>query len=288
VIDERPNASAGTLLYRLVGYISGPALTWTTIEWLQRASSGTNANRTRFKRMDALPNWPRNRLLLALPARNLKRLMPELEHIRCQREQILMDADSSLDHVFFPDSGVVSVVAVYADGRIIEMATIGREGCAGVQAVLGATSSSAKLLVQIPGSAVKMSRAAFTRAMESMPSFRGLMYGYVQAFLDQVMVSVACNGAHDLKERLARWLLMMRDRTDEDALPITQDLLAEMLGVQRPTITNAIGELERAGLIERGRQQVTILDRQGLIEASCECYQLVRARVAFHLPKTYT
>src|ERR1700720_1141884 len=94
--------------------------------------------------MNALSNWPRNRLLLALPAGNLKRLMPELEHIRCQREQVLMDADSSLDHVFFPDSGVVSAVAVYADGSIIEMATIGREGCAGVQAVFGARSSSVR------------------------------------------------------------------------------------------------------------------------------------------------
>ena len=133
-----------------------------------------------------------------------------------------------------------------------------------------------------------MSRAAFTRAMKSMPAFRGLMSAYVQAFLEQVMVSVACNGAHSLKERLARWLLMMRDRGDEDALPITQSLLAEMLGVQRPSITNAIRELERAGLIEPGRRQVSILDRQGLTKASCECYQLVRERVAFHLPKTYT
>ena len=120
-----------------------------------------------------------------------------------------------------------------------------------------------------------------------MPSFRDLMYAYVHAFLEQVMVSVACNGAHSLKERLARWLLMMRDRSDEDELPITQDLLAEMLGVQRPTITNAARELEHEGLIERGRRQVTILDRPGLTKASCECYQLGRARFAFHLPKTF-
>jgi CRP-like cAMP-binding protein len=123
--------------------------------------------------MNALSNWSRNRLLLALPARNLRQLMPELEHIRCQSEQVLMDADSSLDHVFFPDSGVVSVVAVYADGNIIEMATIGREGFTGVQAVFGAKKSSARLLVQIPGSAAKMSHAAFTRAI--MPSFRNLV-----------------------------------------------------------------------------------------------------------------
>src|SRR6202795_1194359 len=103
-------------------------------------------------------NWPRNRLLLAMPSRELKRLMPELEHIRCQREQVLMDADSSLDHVFFPDSGVVSVVAVYANGSVIEMATIGREGCTGMQAALGAKSSSARLLVQIPGTAARMPR----------------------------------------------------------------------------------------------------------------------------------
>ena len=232
-------------------------------------------------------NWPHNRLLLALSSSDLQQLMRELEQIHCEREQILTDADSSLDHVFFPDSGVVSAVAVYADGSIIEMATIGREGCTGTQAVFGAKSSSVRLLVQISGSATKMSRAAFARAMESMPSFRNLMSAYVHAFLEQVMVSVACNGAHSLKQRLARWLLMMRDRSDEDALPITQNLLAEMLGVQRPTITNAAAELERAGLIERGRQQVAILDRQGLLKASCECYQLVRERVAFHLPKTY-
>jgi CRP-like cAMP-binding protein len=237
--------------------------------------------------MNESSSWPRNRLLLALPTRNLKRLMPELEHIRCEREQILMDADGSIDHVFYPDSGVVSVLAVYADGDVIEMATIGREGCTNVQAVFGAKTSSVQLLVQIPGSAAKMSRAAFMRAMHSMPSFRSLMYAYVHAFLEQVMVSVACNGAHSLKERLARWLLMMRDRSDDDALAITQDLLAEMLGVQRPTITHAVRELERAGLIEHGRRQITITDRQGLIEASCECYQLVRARVAAHLPKTY-
>ena len=237
--------------------------------------------------MSASSEWPRNRLLLALPARNLKRIMPDLENIRCQRAQVLMDADNSLDHVFFPDSGVVSVLAVYADGSIIEMATIGREGCTAVQAVFGAKSSSAQFLVQIPGSAAKMPRAAFTRAMQSMPSFQSLMFAYVHAFLEQVMVSVACNGAHSLKQRLARWLLMMRDRGDDDALPITQNLLAEMLGVQRPTITNAAEELERVGLIERGRRHVTIRDRQGLTEASCECYKLVRARVAFHLPKTY-
>ena len=189
--------------------------------------------------MAAPATWPRNRLLLALPSRNLKRLMPELERIRCAPEQVLLDADNSLDHVFFPDSGVVSVVAVYSDGSIIEMATIGREGSTGAQAILGAKRSSARLFVQVPGTAAKMSRATFSRAMTSMPSFRHLMYAHLHAFLEQVLVSAACNGAHNVKERLARWLLMMRDRGDDDTLPVSQNLLAAMLGVQRPTITNA-------------------------------------------------
>ena len=185
--------------------------------------------------MNALSSWPRNRLLLALPSLNLGQLMPDLERIHCEREQVLIDADSPLDHIFFPDSGVGSAVAVYADGSIIEMATIGREGCTGVQAIVGAERSSVRLLVQIPGSAAKMPRAAFTQAMASMPSFRTLMYAYLQAFLQQILVSVACNGTHSVKQRLARWLLMMRDRSDDDTLQITQNLLAEMLDVQRPT-----------------------------------------------------
>jgi CRP-like cAMP-binding protein len=235
--------------------------------------------------MDSLP---RNRLLLALPSRNLRRLLPDVEHIHCQREQILLEADGQLDHIYFPDNGVISVLAVYADGSAIEMATIGREGCTGVQAIFGAKISSMRFFVQIPGSAAKMSRPVFMRAMASIPSFRTLMNAYVQAFLEQVMVSVACNGAHRLKQRLARWLLMMRDRSDDDALPVSQNLLAEMLGVQRPSITNAISELERSGFITFSRQQIMIRDRKGLTEASCECYQLVRQRITFHLPKTYT
>lgn len=237
--------------------------------------------------MRATTNEISNRLLLALPPGDLQRLLPELGQIPCQLEQILSDADSSLDAIFFPDRGVISVVAVYDDGGIIEMATIGREGCTGFQAAFGAKRSSVRFLVQAPGKATKMSRAAFTRAMESVPSFRNVILAYVQAFQEQVLVSGACNGAHSVKERLARWLLMMRDRDDDDTLQITQKLLAEMLGVHRPTITNVVGELERGGLIATGRSQVTILDRPGLEEEACECYRLVRTRTAFHLPKTY-
>ncbi|MDQ8698419.1 Crp/Fnr family transcriptional regulator [Hyphomicrobium sp. LHD-15] len=237
--------------------------------------------------MTALHDWPRNRLLLALPSRIRGQLLPSLEPIKCEREQVLMDADSALDHVYFPDSGVISVVAVYPDGAIIEMATIGREGGTGFQAVFGAKTSSARLLVQLPGTAAKMPRSVFVNAMDTIPAFRTLMYCHVHAFLEQVMISAGCNGAHNLTQRLARWLLMMRDRADDDTMLLTQDLLAEMLGVQRPSITNAMHGLLKAGLIDSGRKRVTILDRDGLMRVSCECYSLTRTRIAQHLPKTY-
>ena len=179
-------------------------------------------------------NLTRNRLLLALPARDLKRIAPELERIPRRRGQVLLDADSSLDAVFFPDSGVVSALAIYADGSLLL-----RWPRSAGRAVRACKPSSAGFFVQIPGSAVKMPRAAFARALQSVPSFQSMTNAYVQAFLEQVLVSVACNGA-----------LMMRDRSDDDVLPITQSLLAEMLGAQRPSITNVARELENAGLIE--------------------------------------
>lgn len=229
----------------------------------------------------------RNRLLLALPRSSLELVVPELQQIPCERAQVLLDVEDAVDRVIFPDAGVISIVAVYTDGSMIEMATIGREGCAPVNAILGARVCSARLIVQIPGRATMMRRAAFMQAMRSMPAFRNIMLAYVQAFLEQIQVSVACNGSHDLKSRLARWLLMMRDRSDGDVLEITQDLLGEVLGVQRPSVTNAARELEQAGLIERGRRRMIIRDRGGLLQESCECYRLIREHTAANLPKTY-
>ena len=192
---------------------------------------------------------PRNRLFSALPQAQLHRLRPVLDDVACERDQVLIDADHALDQVYFPESAVVSLSTVSEDGTTGDMASIGREGCTGVQAVLGAKVSSIRLLTQIPGTALRMSRHAFTSAMTSLPSFKVLMFDYAQAFLDQALVSGACNAAHRLDQRLARWLLTTRDRSDSDTLPVTQPLLAEMLGVRRPTITNALGEFERAGRV---------------------------------------
>jgi len=157
---------------------------------------------------------PRNRLFLALPPDHLRRLRPALDFVPCTRDQVLIDADHALDQVYFPETSVVSLSTVFADGTAVDMATIGREGCTGVQAVLGAKVSSVRLLTQIPGTAMRMSRRAFAWAMNSLPSFKSLMYDYAQAFLDQALVSGACNAAHRLDQRLARWLLTTRDRSD--------------------------------------------------------------------------
>jgi CRP-like cAMP-binding protein len=213
--------------------------------------------------------------------------MPDLEQVPCRVGEVLIEADTRIHHIFFPDNCIISVVAVYSNGDIIEMATIGREGATGFQAVFDIKISAVRFLVQVPGSATRLPRSAFMRAMASMPSFRKLMFAYVPALLQQVLVSVACNGRHSLKQRLARWLLAMRDRVDGDTLFITQDLLADMLGVYRPSITHVVRELELAGVIARARREITILDRDGLIRESCECYRLVRQRVALYLPKTY-
>lgn len=209
------------------------------------------------------------------------------EHVECNYRDILIEADATLDRVYFPESGVISILAVYADGRSMEMATIGREGSTAIQAVFGARSSSFRLLVQVPGEALCMKRADFDLAMAQSEAFRQLMYAHSHAFLEQVLVSGACNGAHTIRQRLARWLLMMWDRHDADTLPVTQDLMAEMLGVQRPTVTNAARLLHDEGMIKLERKRVSLLDREALGRVSCECYHQVRSRTANLLPKTY-
>ena len=183
-----------------------------------------------------------NRLLIALSSRNLKQIMLEMEHIRCEHGQCLIDVDEPLDDVYFPGSCVISLLAVYADGSSIEMATIGREGCTAVQAVLGAETSLFGSSFSSPAVRQRCRARPSIGPWRRCRPFETSCSPTPQAFLEQVLVSVACNGAHSLKQRLARWLLTMRDRSDDDTLQITQNLLAEMLGVHRPTITNAARE----------------------------------------------
>jgi len=229
-----------------------------------------------------------NRLLLGLPRRELEQLKPRLERVSLGYKDILVDDEASLDHVYFPNSGVVSVIGVYSTGETAELASIGREGTTGFQEILGARASGTRLLVQIEGTAMRLRRSAYDRAVKELPGFRDLMYTYLHAFLQQLMLAGACNGTHSVNQRLARWLLMMHDRSNGDTLPITQDLIAEMLGVHRPTATKALGLLDDAGVIRAGRGRIDIVNRDGLTGHACECYLLIRTRTANLLPKTYS
>jgi len=219
-----------------------------------------------------------NRLILALPSSALEHLTRNLDTVECRRGQVLVDPDTTIEGVFFPDAGLISVAAVYDGGKIGEVTVIGREGCTGVDAILGADRSCVRMQVQIPGTAARMPLQGFLEAMESLPEFRAVMYAYAQVYIDELMLSVACRSAHSLLQRLARWLLMIRDACDADDLPVSQQQLAALLGVHRPSITNAARELEKMGLIARGVRQMTVRDRVALTHAACECYTRMRAR----------
>jgi CRP-like cAMP-binding protein len=229
-----------------------------------------------------------NRLLAALPGEELERLRLDLEDVKLETGAILTDAEQPLSHVYFPHDSVVSLVSLMDDGRVAETATIGREGVAGFEAMLHGETAYNRQTVQVTGRA---SRVEFERMVDLVAELRHLrlvMSCYVQAFVAQVLQSVACIGLHSVDVRCGRWLLMTHDRVGKDSFPLTQEFLAEMLGVHRPTVTVAARMLQQAGLIRYSRGVVTILDRAGLEHAACECYGIVRRRFERLLPLTFT
>lgn len=219
---------------------------------------------------------PRNHLLAALPAAAWEQVRPHLQEASLAAGQVLVEADEPFARLYFPTMGVISNVATFADGPTAEMATVGREGMAGVEVVLGSPTALSRHLVQVPGLALAVRHDAFRRLAEDIPAFRRLLLAYAQAFLAQVLQSVACNGVHSVEQRAARWLLMTRDRSEGDRFPLTQEFLAEMLGVSRPAVNLVARTLQQAGLIRYSCGAITILDRAGLEEISCECYGVIQ------------
>jgi CRP-like cAMP-binding protein len=217
-----------------------------------------------------------NRLLKALPAETYERLRPHLEPVQLASRQILWDAGVPIRSVYFPRSCVMSLIVLLEGEPSVEAATVGREGLLGVPVALGAESTSALALAQVPGDAARLPASAFREAMARDGAFAGLVFRYAQALLEQTSQSVACNRRHTLDERCARWLLMTCDRVGADQFPLTQEFLAVMLGVRRAGVTVAAGMLQEAGLIRYSRGKITILDRVRLEEASCECYHVVK------------
>lgn len=216
-----------------------------------------------------------NRLLRALPPDELARLAPHLERRTFELFDVLAEAGSDLELVYFPEDAIVSVVRP-ANGELVEAGTVGREGMVGFGAVLGTTLTSSKLTIQHAGEILVVPFAVTQALLPELPVLRDLIGRYILTFLDQVGQGAACNARHALDQRCAKWMLAARDRVDGDSFTLTHAVLAQMLGVHRPGVTLAASKLQKAGLIRYVRGRITILDRAGLEATSCECYAINR------------
>jgi CRP-like cAMP-binding protein len=237
----------------------------------QTPDLGGDVSKPRVQRRDA------NRILAALPATEYRRALTKLEPTSFRRGLSLYEPDKPISYVYFPRSGVASMVARMVEGGTFEVATIGNEGVVGLSAYLGNGHSSMEVFVQIPGEALRMDADAFLREIRASSAWREVIRRYSQALLTQVGQSAACNRAHTIGQRCARWLLMSHDRVLGDEIALTHEYLGEMLGVRRASVTQAAGELKRRKLIDYHRGKIRVLDRKGLEKVACECYQLIRS-----------
>lgn len=222
-----------------------------------------------------VPDLTSNKLLSALSPELRAKLSQELEIVELRYRQVLYRPDDAAHYVYFPLSGVISVLALTGDSAGVEVASVGREGMANVNLFLGVDRAPCEAVVQVPGMVARLSGAALKHHTANGGEMARLLLRYTSAYLGQLSQSVACNRLHPLEERCARWLLMMQDRAG-DQFPITHEFLSNMLGVRRATVTVAAGILQKAGLIRYTRGKMTVLDRARLEEASCECYRTVR------------
>jgi CRP-like cAMP-binding protein len=217
-----------------------------------------------------------NRFLAMLPPHDFALLAPQLRTITLERGVMLHDVGEEIEHDYFPHTGMVSLVAVMQNGATVETATIGRAGVIGASAGLGAYSTFARAMVQLPGTAAWLSAARFHAAASQSQAIRDLIVRYNDLLLAQIQQSVACNALHTLEAKLCRWLLQTHDCVDGHVIPLTQEFLGQMLGVRRTTVTIAARVLQSAGLIRYRRGHIQILDRKALEEIACECYAVVR------------
>jgi CRP-like cAMP-binding protein len=225
---------------------------------------------------NAVPRPPENQILAILPAAEQERLRPVLQPIMLEQGHVLFEPGVPIEHVYFIDQGMISVVSIMENGATIEVGTIGNEGMAGLPRILGVETVSYRHVVQVAGRARRMSVAALAAEILQDRVLRRLLYRYQVAFVAQVMQGVACNGLHSIGQRCCRWLLTTQDRLGSYELEITHEFLAQMLGVRRASVTDVLRPLQEDGLIRAQRGKVTILDPKGLASASCECYRVIR------------
>jgi len=218
----------------------------------------------------------RNRLLTAFDSYATALIAPHFRHARLKQGVVLQEAGDPIEHVYFPQSGMISLLAVMLAGNGVETATIGREGAVGVMAGFGGRIATGRAVIQVEGDFTYVDVAHFQDALKRSPSARDLMIRYNDAQITLVYQVAGCNALHHVQTRLCRWLLQTRDRTDSDIIPLTHEFLSEMLGVQRSTVTVVARELQALGLIQYRRGRIEIVDRPRLEKKSCECYETGR------------
>ena len=224
-------------------------------------------------RRDGDGNHIHNQILLAIPPKERERLLPRLEFVRLQHHHVLHEAGETLKSAYFCNSGIFSVLNLMPDGKSVEVGLVGKEGFSGLPLIAGFRTNHTRIVVQVEATAFRIEADRFRAALSESPMLERQAQRYAQIRAMQVVQVAACNRLHEVEERLARWLLMSQDRLDSNIVPLTQDFLAQMLGTRRSSVSVAAGILRRAGLIDYSRGGATILDRQGLVEASCDCYE---------------
>jgi CRP-like cAMP-binding protein len=216
-----------------------------------------------------------NLLLSSLPREDQRRLLSKTERIEMEMRHLVYEPDKPIEHVYFPESGVMSLISEL-NGTAVEVGTVGREGMVGIPLFLGANSSPLKSFAQVPGSALKMSAANFRRELDRGGALHQKLHRYTQALFTQLSQSVACNRAHSIEQRCARWLLMTADRVAKPEFRLTQEFVAQMLGVRRASVNPILQDFQKKGMLEYRQGIMKLKDRRKLERVSCECYGIIR------------
>jgi CRP-like cAMP-binding protein len=217
-----------------------------------------------------------NRLLAALPQEEYERLRPHLEQVSFDLGEVVYESGEHLDHVYFPTTAIISLLYLMEDGSSAEMGLAGNEGLVGIALFMGGGTMPNRAVVQSAGGAVRLKAKALQSEFALGSKFQYLLLRYTQALITQISQTAVCNRLHSVEQQLSRWLLLSHDRVEADELIMTQELIADMLGVRREGVTVAAGRLQDAGAISYVRGHIKILDRQQLEAMACECYKVVR------------
>ncbi len=220
---------------------------------------------------------PQNHILSALPEVEYQRIFPFLETITLPIGHIIYERGELIDSVYFPNRGMISLVSIMEDGSTTEIGLIGNEGMVGLPVFLGGKHTTSRAIVQIEGSITKLPGAVLREEFNRNGKLKDLLLLYTQALLTQVSQSAACNRQHTVEERLAKWLLSTQDCLQSPTIPLTQEFIANMLGIRRSGVTVAARSLLEAGIIQYSRGKITIVDQYALEKTSCECYRLVQS-----------